>query len=368
MPSVNIVRETDVVRTGRVKQLEGMFDVPPTQRAKNTWAVDLDIGDDWNVGLIVGPSGSGKTTVARELFADHIIEGFEWPHDKSIVDAFPKGMSIKEITSLLSRVGFSSPPSWVRPFRTLSNGEQFRVTIARALAENPDLCVIDEFTSVVDRTVAQIGSAAIQKAVRKRGQKFIAVSCHYDIVEWLEPDWVYEPHTNHLARDCLQRPSIEITVRRVDKTAWRLFKHHHYLDTTLHRAAKCFCAFIDDKPAAFTGVIHFPHPKRSGWKEHRTVCLPDFQGVGVGNALSNYVASLFRATGKPYFSTTGAPGMIYYRAKSKLWDMHRKPQLLRRSKTGHKGLEETKATNRITAGFTYKGKPNSEDARGFGLI
>ena len=43
----------------------------------------------------------------------------------------------------------------------------------------------DEFTSVIDRTVAQIGSSAIAKTVRKRKQKFVAVSCHYDIEEWL---------------------------------------------------------------------------------------------------------------------------------------------------------------------------------------
>ena len=40
---------------------------------------------------------------------------------------------------------------------------------------------MDEFTSVVDRQVAQIGAHAIQKYVRKHGRQFVAVSCHYDI-------------------------------------------------------------------------------------------------------------------------------------------------------------------------------------------
>ncbi len=77
-------------------------------------------------------------------------------------------MAIKEITALLSSVGFSSPLAWLRPFEGLSIGERFRVTMARALAETRDLTVIDELTSVVDRTVAQIGSAAIAKTVRRR--------------------------------------------------------------------------------------------------------------------------------------------------------------------------------------------------------
>ena len=49
----------------------------------------------------------------------------------------------------------------------------------------------DEFTSVVDRNIAQISSLAIQKAIRRKDAKFIAVTCHYDVQEWLMPDWVF---------------------------------------------------------------------------------------------------------------------------------------------------------------------------------
>ena len=67
--------------------------------------------------------------------------------------------------------------------------------MAHTLAEKPRLAVVDEFTSVVDRTVAQIGSAALVRAVRRRNQKFVAVTCHYDVIDWLDPDWVFQPHT-----------------------------------------------------------------------------------------------------------------------------------------------------------------------------
>lgn len=190
MPSAFIIRQTLIKRTARVMQLEGLFEIPPTQRSEVVWNVSLPLEQrDWNIGLIVGASGSGKTTVARELFGADIVNGYDWPADKSVVDGFPAELSIKEITALLSSVGFSTPPAWLRPFHVLSNGEQFRVTVARGLAEGRTLTVIDEFTSVVDRTVAQIGSAAVQKTVRRRKQKLIAVSCHYDILDWLQPDW-----------------------------------------------------------------------------------------------------------------------------------------------------------------------------------
>lgn len=136
MPRGHLVRHSAIVRTPRVAQLEGFFDIPPTAQAALRWDVSIPCETrPWAIGLIVGPSGSGKSTIARELFGAHVRSGFAWPADRALVDGFPKGLSIKEITALLSSVGLSSPPAWLRPFGVLSTGEQFRVTLARALAE-----------------------------------------------------------------------------------------------------------------------------------------------------------------------------------------------------------------------------------------
>jgi ABC-type arginine transport system ATPase subunit len=355
-------------------QMEGIFDVPPSQKSEEKWKINLALPEQWNVGLIVGPSGSGKSTVARELFGNHLVHGWTWPDDKSIVDGFPKEMSIKEIIALLSSVGFSSPPSWVRPFRVLSNGEQFRVNMARTLAEMKDIAVVDEFTSVVDRTVAQIGSAAIAKTVRGQGKRFIAISCHYDITDWLEPDWVYQPHTNqfYFGRYLHQRPKIKLEIKRVHHSAWQLFRKHHYLDTNLNKSAICFCAFFQEQPVAFTAVLHFPHPKAKNIKrEHRTVCLPDFQGVGIGNAMSDYIGALLRGCGFRFQSQTGHPSMIHARNQSKNWRMIAKPNNKTLSMPRGQSLtaKENKIREfsfmRIRATFEYIGPqlPNDESKR-----
>lgn len=371
MPCANIVNKTQIERTARVSQLEGLFELPPSKQSELSWNVNLPLEEKpWNIGLIAGASGSGKTTIARNLFNQNIIEGYDWHKTKSIVDDFPKDMSIKEITLLLSSVGFSSPPAWLRPFHALSNGQQFRVTMARALAENNDLIVLDEFTSVIDRQVAQVGSAAVQKAIRRSNKQFIALSCHYDIIEWLQPDWIYEPETNQFQWRCLwRRPDINLKVQRVDSKAWKLFSQHHYLNHQINKSASCFVAFFENEPVAFTSVLSFPHAKRSGWREHRTVCLPDFQGVGIGNAISELIASAYVATNKPYFSVTSNPAMINHRAKSKLWKLKRNmSKAVKLSKTSNRvNLGSTLATKRLTASFEYIGKPNLELAKGLSL-
>lgn len=354
-----IQRSTRVERTPRVLQMEGMFDVPPSKRSELAWDVELPIeGKDWNIGLIVGPSGSGKSTVARELFGDQLAGDYEWPVNKSILDAFPAGLSIKEIIELLSSVGFSSPPAWVRPFAVLSNGEQFRVTMARVLAESPELAVVDEFTSVVDRTVAQIGSAALAKTIRRRGAKFIAVTCHEDVEAWLQPDWVYRPATITFDWRSLQpRPQVELRVQRCHHSAWALFRNHHYLNQSLNRSAVCFVAFWRQRMIAFSAwLTHVSGSIHKTRRAHRTVCLPDYQGVGIGNALSAYIAGMWRGLGYRAVTSLGHPGLMRARARSPLWKMTRKPGFT----SGSKGTIERQsrfahATSRVTAGFEYVG-------------
>ncbi len=110
---------------------------------------------------------------------------------ESILDDFPASLQVNDITKNLCSVGFASPPDWLKNYEALSQGEKMRVDIARALSLDQDLIVFDEFTSVVDREIAKVSAYAISKAVRRTNKKFIAVTCHYDVIDWLEPDWVF---------------------------------------------------------------------------------------------------------------------------------------------------------------------------------
>jgi ABC-type polar amino acid transport system ATPase subunit len=154
---------------------------------------------DWQIGVIVGRSGSGKTSIAKQLFPEAYIRGFEY-NSKCVLDDFPEGLETGKITRMLCSVGFASPPDWLKSYDCLSQGEKMRVDIARALCLDKSLIVFDEFTSVVDREIAKVSAFAISNAVRRSEKKFIAVTCHFDVIDWLQPDWVFCTDTMEFTR------------------------------------------------------------------------------------------------------------------------------------------------------------------------
>jgi len=166
---------------------------------------DLPIDDtDWQIGLIVGPSGSGKTTIGRSLFGGgKIIDLYNgWPDDQPIIDAICPGGDFDQVTGSLANVGLGDVPSWLRPFKALSNGQQFRAGLARVISDGAGDVIIDEFTSVIDRQIAKIGAMAFGKGWRRnKGKRVILLSCHYDIIEWLQPDWVFDTGTGELKKE-----------------------------------------------------------------------------------------------------------------------------------------------------------------------
>jgi GNAT superfamily N-acetyltransferase len=336
MKSVDLHLTCPIHDSFRVQQVAGMFDVPMAEKAVEEIHVELpDFNAPWQIGLIVGPSGSGKTVLARELFGKALAEEPAWPADRAVVDCFG-ALPIRSITGLLTSVGFSSPPSWVKPYQVLSNGERFRCDLARALAigfaANGKIVAFDEFTSVVDRNVAQIGSAAIAKGIRA-GQipcRFVAISCHYDVEPWLEPDWIIDMQTRRAERRCLRRPKIELELFACRRQVWSMFARHHYLSGQLAPGARCFLATWRGVPVAFCATLA-QIGRRDEWRISRIVTLPDYQGVGIGMRVAEAVADVHRAQGLRLRVTASHPALIAHCRRSPLW------HATRVMKTGKRG-------------------------------
>jgi len=329
MPRVDAVVTTPIHDSFRVQQVAGMFDLPVSERSEQSFAVDLPgLDEPWTIGAIVGPSGSGKSTIARKAYgldgriaAGCMVDRFDWPKDKAVVDGFDAPLDGRAITGMLNCVGFSSPPAWVRPWDVLSNGERFRCDLARALLTERELIVFDEFTSVVDRQVARFGSAAIAKTLRNgraRCKRFIAVTCHYDVLGWLEPDWHIDMATRHLARGRVQqRPAIELHIHRCHRELWSVFGRHHYLSGKLHGNARCYAATWNDNPVGFCATIPL-FGKRGRRIVHRLVVLPDYQGLGVCLGLLNAVAQ-HEAKTHVMSIVTSHPALVRALARQDTW-------------------------------------------------
>lgn len=193
MPTFDIIKEVKPKQTFRVASVIGKFDLQ-SDHIIEQFKGNIDLPKEWQIGLIIGKSGTGKTTIAKQLFPDSYITNFQYSAE-TILDDMPKNCTLEQITNAFNSVGFSSPPSWLKPYSVLSNGQKMRVDLARAILDEKHFFVFDEFTSVVDRNVAQIGSFAMQKAIRKTDKQFIAVTCHFDVQDWLLPDWVFNTDT-----------------------------------------------------------------------------------------------------------------------------------------------------------------------------
>ena len=254
---------------------------------------NVDLSGDWNIGVVVGPSGSGKTSIGRQIFGENKIYDYTqgWSPDKPIIDDIAPNGDFNEVTAALANVGLGSVPSWLRPFRVLSNGEQFRAGLAKIVCEKPDEIVIDEFTSVIDRQIARIGSQAFQKAWRRGNPKgkVVLLTPHYDILDWIQPDWVIDTKTKTFVRGVLrQRPKINLDIWQVDRSYWKFYKPHYYLDLPEPVAAMHFIGTVDGELACHIAVA--PRFEVHGYRATRLVTMPEWQGAGVGSKFLNFIA------------------------------------------------------------------------------
>lgn len=320
----NRVSDFDSYRAARVKSL---FNV------ENGCNFDLvidgiDLSGDWNIGVVVGASGSGKTSIGKQIFGENKIVNLSdgWQFDKPIIDDIAPDENFNLVTGLLASVGLGDVPAWLRPFHVLSNGEQFRAGLARLICEKPEEAVVDEFTSVIDRQIAKIGAQAFQKAWRRENPsgKVVLLSPHYDIVDWLQPDWVIDTNKKTFERGCpRQRPPIELEIRKVNGSYWRYFEPHHYLKPPKPIAAEYYVGTVEGSLACHLAISPAFHI--GGYRAARLVTMPEWQGIGIGTRFLEHIAQRnldgFGRKGRKYptYISTSHPQLCAALRRSPQW-------------------------------------------------
>ncbi len=170
-----------------------------------------------------------------------------------------------------------------------------------------DVFVIDEWTSVVDRTVAKAMSNCLQKFARKNNKTVIALSCHYDVFEWLNPDWVIDCNKaeyidrRSLCQSYERQEQLEFTIRECDNKSWRFFSKYHYLSDKLAGGyAKYFGLYHNNEQVGFIAYSNYvPHRKGTVKQMHfnRVVVHPDYVGLGLGQHFINITAKEMKDRG-----------------------------------------------------------------------
>lgn len=369
MQTYELTLKSEVFRTFRCQKAADSLDIDIEKKSIHHFKVDADIENDFNIGLIVGSSGSGKTTLTKKIFGDDCFK-IEINEDLPIIDQLPKNLSYEECANILSGIGLNSVPCWIRPFKTLSNGQKARAEAAILMTKNKNNIVIDEWTSVVDRVVAKAMSHCVQKFARKMNKKIILCSCHYDIIDWVNPDWIIDCNNQtfidrrSLRQDERERKEkIEFTLRKVDKSTWKNFSKYHYLSEKLPGGKiYCFGLFHLENQIGFQCFAQYVPTRKDTisskqiYHFNRTVIHPDYSGLGLGIKMINETSSIlkneygYKIMGK-FSSIPVYKAMI----KNNKWVMKYIKRDLMKSKLGG----GCKSNNRNKGGFRTKVKTYS---------
>ncbi|HEJ3623491.1 TPA: ABC transporter ATP-binding protein [Pseudomonas aeruginosa] len=287
---IDIAHRCDNFDSYRAARVRSLFNVD--QGSKVAISAELPLDERlWGIGVVVGPSGSGKTSIGRVIGPLYCPT---WPKNQPIIDAIAPAGEFDAVTGALSAVGLGTVPAWLRPHQVLSNGEQFRANLARLVCEAPPLAVVDEFSSVVDRQIARIGAGAFAKAWRRTAGRAVLLSCHYDVLDWVQPDWVYDTASGVFQWGWHRhRPRIELEIREAKQCDYVLFEPHHYLSLPPMVASTHYVGWVGDEP-----VAHVAFSTRPGLVEARAcrlVVMPEWQGAGVGMRFLNAICGRWLA-------------------------------------------------------------------------
>lgn len=363
--------ESPVATSFRCVRAADSLDIDTAKKSVHEITVEADIESPWALGVIVGASGSGKTTLARQLWgADSLREILD--PAVPVIDQFPEDWEYDRCAAALSGVGLTSVPCWIRPAYTLSNGQRARAEAALQMARDGNVTpvVLDEWTSVVDRTVGKVMSHCVQKYARRtEGARVVLLSCHYDVLDWINPDWVIDCNTQtytdrrSLWRDFKRDESLSFEIREVDRHTWAGFSRYHYLSDKLPTGRIfTFGLFHGANQIGFQCFANYVPPVKGRpviMHSNRTVVHPDYAGLGMGMRLISLASAEIQSRGYRVMAKYSSTPVFRAMSKDPAWRHLRTQRQIGRTAVGG-NLQRGKGSfreNVKTYSFEYAGQP-----------
>lgn len=340
-----VILQSEIFNNFRCRMACDSLDIDINKKSVHYLKIEsINIPDDWNIGIIYGASGSGKTTLAKQFFGENCFKAII-DENVPVINQFPEELSYEDCSYILNGIGLTSVVCWVRPVKTLSNGQRARAEAALLMTQSDAITLIDEWTSVVDRTVAKAMSHCVQKFARRQKKRIILLSCHQDIIEWVKPDWLIDCNKQQFFLPASEdfffqrREKIEFTITEVCRETWRYFSKYHYLSERLP-GGKIFTfgLFHEGNQIGFQCFANYT-PIRKGevpiFHSNRTVIHPDYAGLGMGiqliNLTSEYMMNKYNYKIMAKFSSVPVfKAMI----KQKCWKFLGEKRLMGRMKRG----------------------------------
>lgn len=185
---------TSVQRTPRVLEIAEAFGLGLSDKEFPVYdGVEIEI-DQGDVVYFTGQSGSGKS-LGLKLVTEQMGQGglkvadlnaIELDPDLPVIDQV--GSSTMDATDLLAKAGISDAYIYLRKPHELSDGQRYRLKLAKVMDSGADVWIADEFGAVLDRQTAKAVAFSMQKVSRRLGKTFMVATTHTDLVEELAPN------------------------------------------------------------------------------------------------------------------------------------------------------------------------------------
>lgn len=203
---INVSFDTRVTKTTRTLEVAESFGLGMDDKKFTLYdnlAVEIEQND---IVYIKGQSGSGKSVILRELqrlmsengLSVASIDNIEFDNDKNVIDQV--GKTTAEALSLLSMAGLNDAYLFIRKPSEMSDGQRYRLKIAKLIESGAQVWVADEFGAVLDRVTAQAVASNVQRAARQVGATVMVATTHEDLINALRPSVIITKHYKERVR------------------------------------------------------------------------------------------------------------------------------------------------------------------------